>query len=149
MKHLFSLLLTASILSACLPSAENAKDAIKGGGEIVGKTVGEFGKGVSEGIEETFQMKVSLSEALTEQGIELGKVTLESDSGGSDNVLVLYMIFKDDFSATVSAKVYDMNELEMGRSSLDIDAKSGDAIFHEFLFNKRTNIDSDSKVVVE
>jgi len=138
----------ASILTSCGGAADRAKDAIKDSGEIVGKTVGEFGKGVSEGLEKTFKLNIDLSEELIEQGIELGKITLEN-SGGIDNVLVVYIMFKNDFDAEVTAKVYDTAELEMGRSSQQVSAKAGDAQFFEFNFDKRTNIDSDSKILMK
>ena len=149
MRTLIYLLIVSAILPACHTASEKAKNAIKGGGEIVGKTVGEFGKGISEGIEETFETEVSLSELHKGQGLELGKISLESDSGGTDNILVIYMIFNKDFKERVTAKVFDMNDLEMGRASLDIAGKMGDAKFFEFHFNQRTNIDSDSKITLE
>ena len=149
MVKLSYILLTSCILTACGGAGEKAREAIKDSGEIVGKTVGEFGKGVSEGLEETFQIRINLSDALAAQGIELGKIDLDDDSGGTDNILVDYMMFEHHFNDTIVAMVYDTENLEMGRSSQTVAAKAGEATFFEFHFDKRTNIDSDSKVTME
>ena len=141
-------LVLACVIISCGDAGEKAKDAIKDGGEIVGKTVGEFGKGVSEGLEETFQINISLSEELVDQGVELGKINVEN-SGGTDNLLVVYMMFEEDFSAEVLTHVFDTEGLEMGRSSQEIEGKAGEARFFEFNFDKRTNIDSDSKITMK
>lgn len=148
MRISFYIFFLALVLASCGGATDRAKDAIKDGGEIVGKTVGEFGKGVTEGLEETFQMNIDLSEQMLSNGIELGKITLEN-SGGTDNVLVVYMMFKNDFEADVLAKIFDTAGLEMGRSSQNITAKAGEARYFEFNFDKRTNIDRDSKITME
>lgn len=149
MKYLFYLITIISILSSCDRTKDKAKDIIKGSGEIVGKTISEFGKGVTEGVEETFEVKITETEELKNKGIELGKINFENDSVGTDNVLNVYMIFNKNFNDTIRIKVYDNNNLEMGRSRQSINAKAGDASFYNFHFDKRTNIDSDSKITME
>ena len=134
---------------SCGKVKETTKNAIKEGGKIVGESVGEFSKGVSEGVEETFQIKINADENLKSKGISFGKITLGSIDGGSDNMLNVYLIFDKDFNDTLSLKVFDNNDLEMGRVSKVISAKKGAANFYEFQFNKKTNIDSDSKIFME
>ena len=149
MNRLFYLLITVCLLCACGGVTDRAKDAIKEGGEIVGETVGEFGKGVAGGLEEVFQLEIALSDSLRDKGIKLGKISLEGAEGGTDNVLVVYMIFARDFNETIRAWTYDPNDLEMGRTETKVEANSGDATYFEFRFNKRTNIDRDSKIIMK
>jgi len=47
------------------------------------------------------------------------------------------------------AKVFDRKGLEMGRARQKVTAVKGDAKFIEFHFDKRTNIDVDSKITIE
>ncbi|MBC8753904.1 hypothetical protein H2O64_04430 [Kordia sp. YSTF-M3] len=128
---------------------EKTKSVLKEGGKVVGESVGEFSKGLSEGVENTFKININTSENITKQGISFGKITLSSASGGSDNVLNVYMIFDRDFNDTLSLKVFDNNDLEMGRSSKVIEATKGEADFYEFQFSQKTNIDSDSSIFME
>lgn len=149
MKSISYLLLLLLFCFSCGKVKETTKSAIKEGGKIVGESVGEFSKGVSEGVEETFQITINANESIKSKGISFGKITLGSAYGGRDNMLNVYMIFDQDFSDTLYLKVFDNNDLEMGRTHEVITAKKGEADFYEFQFNKKTNIDSDSKIFME
>lgn len=116
---------------------------------MAGETVGEFVSGVSSGVSKAFDVKVSLPEGLAQRGLAFGKVTVSSDSVGTDNLLTLYVIFEKDFKGNLIAKVYDDKQLEMGRVRVDLRGKAGEARFVEFHFDRRTNIDNDSRIVVE
>ena len=63
--------------------------------------------------------------------------------------LVLYVIFNKDFDGKLTAKAFDEQNLEMGRSLVQLSGKQGDAKFIEFHFDKRTNIDSKNKLTIE
>ena len=93
MKKLLLALAVIIIYTSCSDTKEKAKKTIKSGGEIVGKTVGEFGKGISEGVEETFKTSITVSGDLLQKGLELGKIILSSDEDATDNVLNVYIIF--------------------------------------------------------
>lgn len=144
---LVSVLFLASC--SCNDTKHKVKETIEDGGELLGKTAGTFGKGVSKGVEETFTVNISVSDQLTASGIELGKVVLESDSTGKDNVLNVYIIFNKAFDHEVSLKVYDSHKREMGRSHKHITASEDSAAYFDFHFDPRTNIDSDSKIIME
>ncbi|WP_430412681.1 hypothetical protein [Kordia sp.] len=149
MKFVAYLLIACFLCISCGKVKETTKNAIKEGGKIVGESVGEFSKGVSEGVDETFQIKINTNENIKNKGVSFGKITLGSIYGGRDNMLNVYMIFDKNFNDTLSLKVFDNNDLEMGRTTKIINAEKGEANFYEFQFNKKTNIDSDSKIFME
>ena len=149
MKTIIYLITVLVLMTSCNRAKDKAKDVIKGSGEIVGKSVSEFGKGITEGVEETFELKIETSEELKSNGIELGKIEFNSDSIGTDNLLSVYLIFNQPFNKSIQVKVFDHNNLEMGRSSITINADSGEANYYDFQFDKRTNIDTDSKIIME
>lgn len=144
--YLLTLLLLAT---SCKEIKQRAKNTIKEGGEVVGKTAGEFSKGAYEGIEETFKVTVTLSEALQKEGVELGTITIKNDSTGNNNLLNVYMIFNKDIKREVHLKAYDKHGREMGRSSKEIDAKANEAGYYDFHFDPLTNINYDTKVTLE
>lgn len=115
-------------------------------GDTVGESMGEFSEGVAKGAEKAFDIAVTPSEELKKEGISVGKVLLDSDTVGHDNKLSVYLIFEKDYNDVVKVIVTDAKGLEIGRSKDSISAKSGDAGYYDFVFDKRTNIDSDSKI---
>jgi hypothetical protein len=134
---------------ACSETKEKAKETINAGGEIVGKTVGEFSKGVSTGVDETFEIKIDAAPELAQEGISLGKIELKSINGGHDNLVNTYLIFSKDVKKSLVLKAFDSKNLEMGRSVLEIKAKANDAAFFGFALDTLTNIDADSKLTLE
>ncbi len=124
-------------------------DRLSNSTEKIGETAGDMVKGVESGIKKARAINVSYTESLSTKGITNGKVFLKNDKEGTDNLLSIYLIFSKRFKGRVSAKAYDNQGLEMGRSFVKIDAQEGDAGFYDFHFDKRTNIDRDGKVVLE
>lgn len=101
------------------------------------------------GVEQAFNINIELSDHLKQKGIKLGKVILANDSLGTDNMLNVYIIFDKDFKEPITLKAFDNRGLEMGRSKQEITATKDEARFYDFHFDKRTNIDTDSKIVME
>jgi hypothetical protein len=134
---------------SCSETKEKAKETINAGGEIVGKTVGEFSKGVSAGVDETFEIKIDAAQEVAQEGVSLGKIELKSINGGHDNLVNTYLIFSKDFKNPLVLKAFDSKNLEMGRSVLEIKAKANDAAFYGFALDTLTNIDADSKLTLE
>jgi hypothetical protein len=139
----FSLLL----LNAC--SADAIKEKINRAGDVAGQTAGEFIEGATKGVRKAFDVKVTLTDKLKEKGVEFGKATVSSDSLGTDNLLVLYVIFNEDFEGKLTAKVFDEHNQEMGRAAAHLKGKKDEAQFAEFHFDRHTNIDSKNKLRVE
>lgn len=122
-------------------------------GSTVGESIGEFTEGVGKGAEKAFDIEVTPSANLKAKGISVGKVLLDSDTTaankGHDNMLSIYLIFDKDFNDGVTVRVTDAKGLEIGRHKDTIVATGGHAGYYDFRFDKRTNIDSDSKIIIE
>jgi len=149
---LLRMLIVISTLAAisCNRVKEKTKQTINKGGEAVGKGATEFFEGVSEGVDKTMQCKITLSEDLIKNGIRTGKFFIDSDTlGGIKNKLSLYLIFEKDFSGIIKVKSFDKNGLESGRTSLNITGKTGSANYFDFIFDRRTNIEKKSNLVLE
>jgi len=139
-----------TISSLALSIIVSSCDKLSNSTEKIGETAGTMVKGIETGVKKARAIHLSYSESLSTKGITNGKVSLKSDKdGGTDNLLSVYLIFSKKFKGRVTAKAYDNDGLEMGRSSIKIDAQSGDAGFYDFHFDKRTNIDRDGKIILE
>lgn len=146
MKKHYSILLVSILMFAC--TSKSVKENINKAGDVTGQAIGEFTEGVSSGVEKAFDTKVVISESLKTKGIDCGKTTVTSDSNATDNVLTLYVIFNQDFTGDITAKVFDKQNNEMGRMKLSVDGKD-ESKFLEFHFDPHTNIDHDSKLTIE
>ncbi len=136
-----SVIVLSVILSSC--------DRLSNTTEKIGETAGGMVKGIETGVKKARAINLNYTESLTEKGISNGKVTLKNDKEGTDNLLSVYLIFSKKFKGKIIAKAYDNQGLEMGRSSIKVEAQDGDAGFYDFHFDKRTNIDRDGRIVLE
>ena len=137
-------------ITACDGIQQKTKESINKGGEAVGKTATEFIEGVTEGVDKTLQCELNLSQVLLDKGLQTGKFSVENDTvGGKNNVLILYIIFNKDFNSTIMSKVFDKNGLEIGRTKVAIKGKAGNAGYYDFVFDKRTHIEVRSKITFE
>jgi hypothetical protein len=60
-----------------------------------------------------------------------------------------YLIFEKDFSGNIKAKSYDKNGLELGRTNVNVNGKAGNASYFDFIFDRRTNIEQKSNIILE
>ncbi len=134
------------LLAAC--NGANVNEKIQNASEKAGQAVSEMAKGVSKGVKSSFEIHISKTDSNSLKAIDFGKIELKSKDG-TDNMLSIYFIFKKDFSRKLLIKVYDNKGLEMGRSSQVVKGKKDEAGFIDFIFDKRTNIDNDSKITIE
>ncbi|MBC7849104.1 MAG: hypothetical protein H7Y31_05180 [Chitinophagaceae bacterium] len=141
-----SLLIVISVL--CFACNPNVKEKINTVGEKAGEVVGEAAKGVSRGIENAFEITIQKKDSVALRDISFGKILL-SDSGGTDNKLSVYIIFHADMNRTMTIKVFDNAELEIGRARTTVSAKKDDATYVDFLFDPHTNMDRDHKFIIE
>lgn len=137
--------LSAIALSLMLSSCDRLSNST----EKIGETAGDMVKGIETGVKKARAINLNYTKSLTEKGISNGKVTLRNDKEGTDNLLSVYLIFSKKFRGKIVAKAYDNQGLEMGRSSIRVEAQDGDAGFYDFHFDKRTNIDRDGRIVLE
>ena len=148
-KYIFPILLVLLLLASCGKLKNKTKATINKSGETVGKAATEFFEGVQEGIDKTLQCEVLLSESLVDKGLRTGKFSIESAEEGNNNRLVIYLIFDKDFNSPITAKVFDKNGLETGRSKVNAAGKADEAMYVDFVFDKRSHIEVKSKIVLE
>lgn len=145
-KLLITLLFAQMALLSCQTDEGNEK--LAEAGETVGKSAATIAKSVKSGIEKATKINIDISGNLKNRGLSTGKVTLGS-KGGRHNVLNVYMIFEKRINRNVTMKVLDADGLELGRTKVLIKGEAGDAKFVDFVFDTRTNIDRDNKIVME
>ena len=138
------------ILASCSGVGNKAKEVINKTGEVVGEGSSEFVKGVSKGVDNTFETEITLSDALKQSGVAYGKYSIIKGAGSDGkNVLSVYLIFNKDFSSKLSAKVFDNSGKEYGRTSLQVSAKKDEARYIDFIFDNHTDVERKSKFIIE
>jgi hypothetical protein len=142
----YPLLLFLSFFSCTSPEGKKNINEV---GDAAGQAVGEFVEGVTHGVQKAFDVTVQLPSNLADKGIKIGKTSVTSDSVGTDNLLLVYIIFEADYSGEMTAKAFDNKGSEMGRVRVKAAGKKNEAKFLEFHFDKHTNIDSDSRLTIE
>ncbi len=144
-----ALLLLCVVMFSCNWAKQKTKDTVNKTGEVVAKAGSEFADGVSKGVEKTFQSELKFSDALSKKGIKSGKILISSSDSARDNVLTAYLIFENDFDQKVTVKIFNESGQEYGRVVQTIKGIKGEAGYVDFVFDKRTNIDGKSKVLIE
>lgn len=127
----------------------SVKEKLNSGGQKAGEVMGEVVHGVGTGLKNAFQVQLKLSDSLKNKGLSVGQIQLSGIDEGTDNLLSVYFIYSADVRVAITCRAFDNRGFEMGRIADTIAGKKGSAAFHDFIFDKRTNIDSDSKIVVE
>lgn len=129
------------LLAGCEHAAEGAKEALNKGGELAGKAAGEVLEGVKTGVEDSWSVAVRLSPELQQRGLGLGRTSVESDTLGNNNLLVIYITAAHDLTDTLQVLAFDKDSLEMGRALLPVQAAAGSGAFHEVRFPARTDLE--------
>ena len=142
---LFSCIITTII--AC--RTESGNERLQGATEKVGESASKAVKGLKAGIEKATKVNIELSENLKTRGVSLGKIKLDSKNGGRHNILNVYVIFDKKINRNVLLKVFNNQNEEVGRTKTLISGNEGEAKYFDFIFDKRTNIDRDFKIVME
>jgi hypothetical protein len=132
-----------------LASCNRANEKINNVGEKVGEATGEMVQKVTTGVENALELKVEFSDTLKKSNISTGKILLADSAGGKDNLISIYFIYPMAFKGTFTLKALDNKGLEMGRASTFVNANKDDAAYVDFLFDRRTNIDYNSKLTLD
>lgn len=143
---LFAALTSLIAFHSCGDIGKDTGNAIGKGGEIVGKSAGEFFSGVGQGVESATDCKIILSDELKAAGLSTGTYTVEDSGNGTHNAFVLYLIYEKDFSGKIQAKVSDAVGAEKGRISREITAKAGNTAYVDFVFDPRTRIENKNTI---
>jgi hypothetical protein len=148
MKYIL-ILFTTLTLTSCNWFRKKGKETVNKTGEVVAKTGSEFADGVSKGIEKTFTNEVVLSDQLKNAGLTTGKILVGSSDSATDNIISAYLVFNKDFEKEITVKVFDENGQEYGRVKQLVRGKKDEANYTDFIFDKRTNIESKGRVTFE
>jgi hypothetical protein len=149
MKTIKFLFLLSFFAFSCNWAKTKTKEGINKTGEIVSKAGSEFAEGARKGIEKTFSNEIVLSDALKSKGLSYGKIIITGTDSTTDNLLSAYLVFEKDFDQQITLKVFGEDKLEFGRVAQPVKARAGEAKYIDFIFDKRTNIDSKGKVSFE
>jgi hypothetical protein len=148
MKYIFIFIATLT-LTSCNWFKKKGKETVNKTGEVVAKTGSEFADGVSKGIEKTFTNEVTLSDQLKNAGLNTGKIVIVSSDSATDNIISAYLVFNKDFEKEIIIKVFDESGQEYGRAKQLVHGKKDEAGYIDFIFGKRTNIDSKGRITFE
>lgn len=151
MKTRLFIITIACSLSACRHIVKKADEVASSTSKEIGHQVGEkstqFVNGVKEGIDNAYGCTLEITPSLKDMGLEAGKFVISSDTGTTTaNKLSVYIIASKAIDKQVTAKVIDASGNEYGRTSAKIKMAAGEAHFFDFVFDKRTNIESRSKI---
>ena len=140
---------TIATVSSCNRAKEKAKQSANYAGAVVGRGSSEFIEGIAEGVNESFDCSLELAKVLKEKGLKSGKFKITTDSSGNDNVVSVYLIFDKDYKGQVSAKIFDSKNQEYGRTVAAVENSSGKAQYVDFVFDRRTDIERKSRILLE
>lgn len=136
-------------LTSCDEIKSKTKSKIKNVGENIGSGASELGKGLKDGVEDSFVMSIEKNDEHKSMGLEFGKVLTPGMGPIPDNSFDVYVIFNEAFNDTLLVKVFDKNGDEIGRQKAEFSGKKDEARYVRTEFDHRTNIDYDSKITIE
>jgi len=132
MTHRFLLALALGfLLAGCKKDDESLSEKT---GRKVGETATKFVKGVGTGIDQSLTVKTELDAELVSRGVSK---TIAKSSGpdGQKKGISVYLISKNELTATLMAKALDKGGLEIGRSKTDVVFEKDGAQYVTFYFD--------------
>lgn len=144
-----ALLLGLFLVIGCGRVKDEARDALNKGGELAGSAAGEVLEGVTTGVEETWSVDVTLSDALKARGLALGQVQVQAGEEGRDNRVVVYCSATTAISDTLQARAFDKEGKEMGRAAVPVVLAAGGADHLVLQFQSLTDLERKCRVVIE
>lgn len=161
MKNFLFLFLIFSCIYSCHKVKTKTKETLQQGeeivtktatksGEAIGETAANFVDGVGLGIDQSKEIKISISQDIIQKGVSFGNFSIENDSlNHQENVLILYTIFDKDFEGKIQVKIKNQDDQEIGRLAKEIQGKAGNAEYISFYFDPRTHISKRSNIIIE
>jgi len=156
MKKILILCATLVFAISCREDVENKADqaidkgeaALEKGGEALKKGASKAADGLGDLVNRNMGCKLEVSEDLKAEGISTGKFYIEEGANNKDNKLVVYFISDKDFNGDVKFKVVNKDGQELGRTSVKLNKKAGDAGYEDIVFDERTDIESRSVITI-
>ncbi|MFK7817722.1 MAG: hypothetical protein AB8G99_03305 [Planctomycetaceae bacterium] len=105
-------------------SAENDAGSI---GESLGKNVTEFAQGVGSGVDTQLEVKIELSQELTNRGVTTTVAKQETPLNDATKPITVYFISAKPIDAALVAKAYNADNQEIGRATTTVAFGSDDA----------------------
>ena len=127
---------------------DKGEAALEKGGEALKKGAGKAADGIGDLVNRNIGCKLEVSEDLKAKGISTGKFYIEEGANDKDNKIVVYFISEKDFNGDVKFKVTNKDGLELGRTTVKLNKKAGDAGYEDVVFDERTDIESKSTITV-
>ncbi len=128
---LFPMLVALGTAIGCSDSSGTDAGSI---GKSIGKNVTEFAQGVGTGVDGELQIKIELSETLTQSGLSATVAKQQSPLNDPQKAISVYFIATKELNATLIAKAYSTEDLEIGRATADVSFHSDDAQYISFAF---------------
>ena len=128
---LFAMLVALSTVSGCSDSSKNDAGSI---GKSIGKNVTEFAQGVGTGVDAQLQIKIELSEKLTQGGLSATVAKQQAPLNDPQKAISVYVISAQELNTTLIAKAYNAEGLEIGRAIANVSFNSNDAQYVNFAF---------------
>lgn len=144
MKYITLFGLVATLLVGCGKSGDSIADKA---GEVVGKHVTDFTKGVGRGIDQKMTVEVSLMPEVQALGLTstIAKALgLDSDKKG----ITVYLIASQDVSKTLIARALNADGLEIGRCKTEVVLPKGAAAYVKFEFDGEMDTQLVKKYVI-
>ena len=133
MKRLIPLVLACSmLLSFC--GGKDDESLAKKAGTKMGETLTDIATGMGKGIDKQMSVDVELSQAMLDIGISktISKsMGLDSEGKG----ITLYLTTEKAITAQLVAKARNADDMEIGRSTVDIEMGDDDAQYIKFIFH--------------
>lgn len=145
MRYLY-LLILLTILS-CNKIKEKSRETINKSGEIIGESSSEFIDGVSNGIEKKFHCTFKFDSSFNQ--LSTGKYNLAKSGTSNNNILILYIIFNNDLQKEVKVRAIDQEGLEYGRTKILFSGKKGEAKYYDIEFDKRVDLESQTRFIFQ
>jgi len=139
----------AVIVSACSKVSEKAGETIDSGARKVGKTATDIVNSIDKGVSESAEISIGISDALAKGGLESGKYYIRKDKDGNENILSVYLITNQDTDRELHAKLFDKKHVEMGRATVLLKQKKGEAAYWDFVFDPKISFEFQSTLIVE
>lgn len=141
--------MAAIALSSCEKVKEKAGQTIDSGAQAVGKTATDIVNNIDKGITDGAAVEIRLSDDLKKVGMSVGKYYAQDDTMGNHNILSIYIITEKDLDRELHAKLFDKKGLEMGRTTVKISQKKGQATYYDFVFDVKADIENQSKLTID
>ena len=119
---------------------------VKKAGSKIGSTLTDFTTGIGKGIDKQMKVKVELSDEL--KGLGISK-TISKSMGLDKKGITVYLLSKDPLKIKLISKAINADNLEIGRSVVEVEFKEDDAKYIEFEFDKNLDRSMVAKYTID